>query len=221
MDSKKRERDPNDLEIPLGKRKLKYRLFEILPGVLSYGMIIMLFVFSLLSPTLGSIYLLIIITITLVKAVGVAVRTLQGYKIVQRAMKVDWHKRLEQLSNPHDNFEKLHGRESTAFEFAEHVENLRAMSVALDDFPDPKKIYNAVIMVAYNEGMETLVPTIEAVRDNTFDNKRVIFIFAYEERGGEEMRERAKKVKEMFKGVFYDFITVEHKRKGAKFMLCR
>lgn len=210
MDSKKRERDPNDLEIPLGKRKLKYRLFEILPGVLSYGMIIMLFVFSLLSPTLGSIYLLIIITITLVKAVGVAVRTLQGYKIVQRAMKVDWHKRLEQLSNPHDNFEKLHGRESTAFEFAEHVENLRAMSVALDDFPDPKKIYNAVIMVAYNEGMETLVPTIEAVRDNTFDNKRVIFIFAYEERGGEEMRERAKKVKEMFKGVFYDFITVEH-----------
>ncbi|MBR5621481.1 hypothetical protein IKW75_03325, partial [Candidatus Saccharibacteria bacterium] len=69
----------DDLEIPLGKRTRLYRFFEILPGALSYSMIAALFVFSIISPMVAAVYLLIIITITLVKAVGVAVRTVQGY----------------------------------------------------------------------------------------------------------------------------------------------
>ena len=51
-----------DLEIPLGKRTRKYRFLEILPGVLSYSMIILLFVISIINPMWGAIYLLIIIT---------------------------------------------------------------------------------------------------------------------------------------------------------------
>lgn len=200
----------DDLELPLGKRTRLYRFFEVLPGALSYSMIIALFVFSLISPTLGAIYLLIIITITLVKAVGVAVRTVQGYREIQQAMKVDWRQRYIDLETPHEKFEALRGSSSRAFNFDEHIENLRMMSVAPNDFPDPKKVYHAVIMVAYNEGMETLVPTVEAVRDTTFDNERIIFVLGYEERGGKEIEENAKKLKEMFKGVFYDFIIVKH-----------
>ena len=52
-----------DLEIPMGKRTKLYRALEILPGFLSYAMIIALFVLSWISPVLGSIYLLFIITI--------------------------------------------------------------------------------------------------------------------------------------------------------------
>ena len=200
----------DDLELPLGKRTRLYRFFEILPGALSYSMIIALFVFSLISPTLGAIYLLIIITITLVKAVGVAVRTVQGYREIQQAMKVDWRQRYIDLETPHEKFEALRGSSSRAFNFDEHIENLRMMSVAPNDFPDPKKVYHAVIMVAYNEGMETLVPTVEAVRDTTFDNERIIFVLGYEERGGKEIEENAKKLKEMFRGTFYDFIIVKH-----------
>ena len=200
----------DDLEIPLGKRTKLYRFLEILPGVCSYSMIAALFILSLISPTIAAIYLLIIIAITLVKAVGVAVRTVQGYNEIQRAMKVDWHKRLEQLKDPHKNFELLREKESLEYDFDVHVENLREMSVSPKDFPDPDKIYHAVIMVAYNEGMDTLVPTVEAVRDTSFPNERIIFVFGYEERGGPEMEENAKKLKEMFKDTFYDFIPVKH-----------
>lgn len=200
----------DDLEIPLGKRTKLYRFFEILPGALSYSMIAALFIFSIISPMVAAIYLLIIITITLVKAVGVAVRTVQGYKDIQAAMKVDWHKRLEETQNPHDNFEKLRGRNSDEFEFDDHVENLRAMTVSPDDFPDPESIYHAVIMVAYNEGMETLVPTVEAVKNTSFPNERIIFVFGYEERGGEEIEKCARELEEMYKDTFYAFIPVKH-----------
>ena len=45
-----------DIEIPLGKRTKKYRFLEMLPGLLSYGAIVLLVVLSILSPVLASIY---------------------------------------------------------------------------------------------------------------------------------------------------------------------
>ena len=64
--------------------------------------------------------------------------------------------------------------------------------------------------MAYNEGLETLVPTVEAVKNGSFDNKRIIFVFGYEERGGEAMAENAKVLKEKFKDDFFEFIAVMH-----------
>lgn len=216
-----------DLEIPLGKRTRKYRMLEILPGALSYTMILLLFVLSFISPIVGSYYLLLIIATTLVKAVGVVYRTVQGYNATKRADKVDWHKRLADLEDPHGSYEKLMLVKSREFEFDEHVENLKMISVGkdlvisekeLDDngktpkivFPKPNEIYHAVIMVAYNEGLDTLIPTVEAVKKSSFPNERTIFVFGYEERGGEAMRENAKILTEKFKDDFYQFIPVMH-----------
>lgn len=216
-----------DLEIPLGKRTRKYRMLEILPGALSYTMILLLFVLSFISPIVGSYYLLLIIATTLVKAVGVVYRTVQGYNATKRADKVDWHKRLADLEDPHGSYEKLMLVKSREFEFDEHVENLKMISVGkdlvisekeLDDngktpkivFPKPNEIYHAVIMVAYNEGLDTLIPTVEAVKKSSFPNERTIFVFGYEERGGEAMRENAKILTERFKDDFCQFIPVMH-----------
>jgi len=213
-----------DLEIPLGKRTKKYRLLEILPGALSYTMIILLFVLSIISPALGSYYLLLIIAVTLVKAVGIVYRTIQGYNAAKRAEKVNWHERLVDLETPHERYEVLLKHKCKEFAFNEHVENLKLLSVGKDlvlsesevqvdepiSFPKPKEVYHAVIMVAYNEGLETLIPTVEAVRDGSFDNERIIFVFGYEERGGEAMVENAKVLKEKFKDDFFEFITVMH-----------
>lgn len=216
-----------DLEIPLGKRTRKYRMLEILPGALSYTMILLLFVLSFISPIVGSYYLLLIIATTLVKAVGVVYRTVQGYNATKRADKVDWHKRLADLEDPHGSYEKLMLVKSREFEFDEHVENLKMISVGkdlvisekeLDDngktpkivFPKPNEIYHAVIMVAYNEGLDTLIPTVEAVKKSSFSNERTIFVFGYEERGGEAMRENAKILTEKFKDDFCQFIPVMH-----------
>lgn len=200
-----------DLDLPLGKRTKLYRFFEILPGVLSYGLVVLLFVLSWLNPAMGAVYVLFIVAVVLVKAAGTAFRTIQGYEVVRRAMRVDWHKRLLDLENPHEAFERLHGVHDESFGFDEHVQNLKILSVVEGKSePTPRDVYHAVIMVAYDEGMETLVPTVEAVRDTGFDNDRIIFVLGYEERGGEVMRQRALELKKMFEGVFKDFILVEH-----------
>lgn len=201
----------NDLELPEGKRKPLYRFFEILPGALSYSLVILLFLLSWINPILGAIYVLIVVAITFVKAIATAFRTIQGHKVVQRAERVDWRQRFEDLRDPHAAFERLHGRHEDSYGLQEHVQNLRILSVVEGkNEPKPDDIYHAVIMVAYDEGLETLVPSIEAVRDTTFSNERIIFVLGYEERGGEQMEQTAKELAKKFAGTFYDFILVKH-----------
>ncbi len=200
-----------NLDLPLGKRTKTYRFWEIVPAALSYLAVFLLFFLSWVSPMVGAIYVLIIISITLVKAVGVAFRTIQGYKVMQRAERVDWNKRLADLADSHEAFERLYDQDDNSYGFFEHVQNLRLLSaVEGKSEPKPEEVYHAVIMVAYNEGLETLVPSVEAVRDSTFPNERIIFVLGYEQRGGEEMKRNAHVLAKQFNGVFKDFILVEH-----------
>ena len=199
-----------NLEIPQGKRTPLYRFLEILPGAISYGAIILLFVLSIVNPVLGAIYLFALIASTLVKAIGVAYRTIQGYEVIKRAGRVDWRKRMEELENPHEAYERLRDKDNKSYHFEEHLENLKMMATMETEYPEPSKIYHAVIMTAYDEGEEILVPSIEAVKNNTFPSDHIIFTLAYEARGGEAMEQTAKALEKKYKNVFKHFMIVKH-----------
>ena len=197
----------------MGKRTRKYRFFEILPGAISYGGVILLFLLSYFSPVLGAIYLLFVISTTLVKAIGIAYRTYGGFNTMREAERVDWRKRCEDLENPHEAYERLHRRQSGAYNFFEHVLNLKKISSdseAREKYLKPSEMYHVVIMAAYNEGIEVMKPSIEAVKSSTFPRERIIFVLAYEERGGEEIEQTAKRLKKLFKDGFKDFLIVKH-----------
>lgn len=199
-----------NLEIPQGKRKPLYRFFEIVPGMVSYGAIILLFLLSWLDPVIGAIYLFILISSTLVKAVGVAYRTVQGYGVIKKACRVDWRSRVEDLSDPHASYERLMSKDGKEYHYDQHIENLKLMAAMPKEYPNPAKIYHVVIMTAYNEGIEVLEPSIEAVKNTTFPNDHIIFTLAYEERGGEAIEETAKTLAKKYKGTFKHFMIVKH-----------
>lgn len=207
------------LEIPLGKRTKLYRFLEILPGALSYLMVIMLFVLSFINPVIGAVYLLIIVSSTLIKAIAVAFRTVQGYAMMERARKVNWRGRLTDLMDAKNRYAVLSKRKRQGivarviddeYNFCEHLENLRLIDAGIKKCVQVDEIYHAIIMVAYNEDMDILRPTVQAVIDSDFDMKKVIFIFAYEERGGEKMKKYAKELKAEFEHNFYSFLTIMH-----------
>ena len=200
-----------NLEIPQGKRKPLYRFLEILPGALSYGAIILLFILSWLNPVLGAIYLFTLISATLVKAIGVAYRTIQGYNVIKRAERVDWRQRLTDLESPHESYERLVGSGNNSYHFAEHLNNLKLLATTMErDYPRPSQVYHVVIMTAYNEGIDILDPSIAAVAKNTFPNDRIIFALAYEERGGQAIEDTAKALASKYHDTFHHFMIVKH-----------
>ena len=68
-----------DIEIPLGKRTRQYRFFEVLPAIVSYGLILLLVILSLVNPFLAAMYLLAVILTLFIKSITIAGRTIQGY----------------------------------------------------------------------------------------------------------------------------------------------
>lgn len=199
-----------NLEIPQGKRSKLYRFLEVMPGLISYVAILLLFILSWVNPILATIYLFIVVATISVKAVGVAYRTVQGYKVMKRAEKVNWQRRLKDLENPREAFERLRNTSLESYNAEIHLQNLRMLATLNEDFPHPQEIYHIVIMTAYDEGMEIMEPSILAVKNTTFPNERIIFVLAYEERGGESIEKTVKQLEEKFAGVFYDFILVKH-----------
>lgn len=201
-----------DLEIPLGKRSRMYRFFEMVPAIISYGAFVLLIVLSLVSPLLAAIYLMVIIIALLVRAVGVIYHTLTGHQRLVKAQRVHWADRLAELEDPATYYEKRKSVHAEGYGMFQHVENLRLMTADAAAFPKPSELYNLVIVPAYNEAYEVIEPTIESLVKTTYDNKRLIVAFAYEARGGEEIVETAKRLKEKYKNTFFTFQTVEHPR---------
>lgn len=199
-----------DLEIPIGKRTPKYRFFEMLPAILSYGALILLVVLSIISPILAAIYLLIVIITMLVKSVGIAYRTIQGRTHLEAAQKVDWHARLQDLEDPIESYGLKGVNHKKEFEIHTHIDNLRLMAADVDIFPKPSQIYNAVIIATYNESYDVLAPTIQSVLDSTYDSKKIILVLAYEERGGETTKANAIRLQNEFGDYFYAFHLTEH-----------
>lgn len=199
-----------DIEIPLGKRTFKYRFFEILPAFLSFGAIILMFLLSFFSPFLASLYLLTIITTLFVKAIGIAYRMMTGHLQIEKAQKVDWNKRLNELENAEKSLYTLKNQGNNEYEFKNHLRNLNDIRENPANFPSPSKVKNAVIIAAYNEPYEVIQPTIQSVLASNYDTKNLLIFLAYEERGGKEIEKTAIRLKKEFSESFGAFEIVKH-----------
>ncbi len=202
-----------DLELPLGKRTRFYRLFELLPATISYGAFILLIILSLVSPLLAAIYLMLVIIALLVRATGIVYHTLTGHRRLVQAQRVHWAHRLDELEYPAEAFDRHSGTKPSGFGMVQHIENLRLLAAdESGSYPKPSDIYNLVIIAAYNEAYEVIEPTVRSLTRATYDQKKLIVALAYEERGGEDIENTAKRLQEEFKDAFMTFEIVKHPR---------
>lgn len=199
-----------DLELPLGKRTPLYRAFEMLPGLISYGMLALLIILSLVSPLWAAFYLLALIIIMIVKAFGMAYHSIVGHSRMMRAQRIDWNDRLSQLEDPVASYNAIYDSESSGFDYEVHKENLRLMAADPDKFPKPSQIVHLVIIAAYNEPYEVIQPTIESLLDSTCGPEKLIVAFAYEERGGQGIKDTVERLQKEYGHRFRAFVPIMH-----------
>ncbi|MEI6053941.1 MAG: glycosyltransferase family 2 protein [Candidatus Saccharibacteria bacterium] len=146
----------------------------------------------------------------MVKASGIAFRTIQGKSWMDAAQKVDWHKRLMDLQNPAEAISSLSGVKDKSFGYNAHMKNLKILASNPNNFPKPLNIYNAIIIATYNESYDVLEPTLESIIASSFDKDKIILVIAYEQRGGEAIKNTVNKLKDKYSDSFFAFHLVEH-----------
>lgn len=192
-----------DIEIPYKEeRGFTYRLFEIMPGVISWFMLFLPLILSLINVTFASIFILAYLLIFFVRSIGVNVRAFQGYTTMSQHRKLPWQQMVEeleigQLVDPHAKRPKWH---------TENIAEWRSDTALVR----PSELLHAVIIATYNESREVLEPTIQSLIASNYDMKKVIFVLAYEERGGKHIQQQAEELIRDYGATFKYAWAIKH-----------
>ncbi len=145
-----------NIEIPyVEDRGKRYRFLEMLPGLISWSILLLPFVLSQVSPILCVFFIIGYLLLWFVKAVGLNIRAVQGYRMIALHKKLPWPQMLSELSTSKAEQPDRHIP-------SWHYENI----LRLAEQPTPIKvddIIHAIIIATYNEGLEVLEPTIQSV----------------------------------------------------------
>lgn len=192
------------IEIPQPQdRDFKYRLFEILPGVLTWIILTLPITLSLIDPRLAAYFILLYLLLWFARVVALNIRSFQAWRIMNEHKKLNWH------SLNHD-LEVLAPLSHDAPTW--HSRNIKRVSAHI--LPPkrikPSQVYHAVIICFWDESIEVLEPTIKSIVDANYEPKKLILILAYEQRGGEEVEAIASALIKKYGRHFYHDEAVMH-----------
>lgn len=187
-----------DIEIPYeGERSRRYRFFEILPGALTWSIIALPFILSLISPAITVFIIIMYFLLWFVKSMGLMVRNFQGLKTLRQHERMDWPQLLEDLQH-----NKIHSEVAAPAWHADNLARVRDIK--------PHDVMHAIIIAAYNEGREVLEPTIKSVLDSHYDMSKVILVLAYEERNGAQSEEACLNLTKEYGDKFKHAMAIKH-----------
>lgn len=191
------------IEIPYQHEKdWRYRLFEILPGAVTWSILALPFVLSFFNPHLTVFFILVYMLLWFAKAAGLNVRVLQGWRRLQQHQKLPWPRLLEELEA--GKVDDPHSKRP-----AWHYDNLLRLRVKPAQVK-PSEVIHAVIIATYNESRDVLEPTIQSVLASQYDLEKVVLVLAYEERGGPEIEAQARSLIDDYKDHFMHAMAVKH-----------
>ncbi len=193
-----------DLEIPHEQdRHAHYRFFEILPGVLSWLLLLAPIILSFINITAAVIFILAYLLVYFVRSVGFSIDGLKGYRSMRQHLKEDWQALVSDVEARAIAPEDLPKRPKW------HIRNIERLKTSTNTYK-PSDLIHAVIIATVNESREVLEPTIRSIIDGKQDNKKVILVLAYEGRAGEEAEKRVLSLINEYKKYFLDAIAIKH-----------
>ena len=187
-------------EIPFNKdKRIMYRFFEILPGALTWIVLLVPFAIAYYSINTAAILMIAYLLLWFVKAVTLNLRAIQGWRLFEEHVDVDWETMIEDVKNhnPAKKWPKW------------HLNNLKRIEAEPNGIR-PDDIVHAVIVATWNEAREILQPTLENIKNSTLDSHKIIVLLAYENRGGEAVDKQAKELMREYEDVFLVSKAIKH-----------
>ena len=141
------------------KDRLLYRFFEILPGFLSLGTLVLIVFLSFFVPVFVAIFIIIFDVYWLVKTVYLSFHLRVSFSSLRKNMKVNWLEKLRQL--PVSGYQ-------------------------LSTIKSWEDMYHLVILPTYNEGAEVINGALDGLANSNYPKNRIIVVVAQEENVGSD-----------------------------------
>jgi hypothetical protein len=173
-----------------GKDRFLYRLLEILPGTLAWGLLLLLIIFSYFQPVWVAFFVIIFDIYWLLLVLYLSIHLFASYFKMKEARKTDWRKKCEEL---------VVGDNSCL-----PVNCLTRQGWTWQD------VVHLIFIPTLGEPLEVLRPHLQSIINDGFPTEKMIYVLAIEEREGAYAVEKANILKAEFGHYFRNFIVTIH-----------
>ena len=143
------------------------RIFEILPGFLSWTTLIAVVLLSWQKPFWIAVFIILFDIYWLLKTIFLSMHLRATFSEMRKNLKIDW---LGELANLHETGHESH-------------ESEKSISEINDQISDYSRIYHLVILPMYNEPYEVIRESMQSLANAAYPKDKFIVVLASEERG--------------------------------------
>lgn len=198
-----------------GKEKFLERLLEIIPGGLSWSIIIGMTVLSFVKPLLATALIIAFLLYWLLRLVYMNILLLLSYARFNIEKNTNWMKRIEGIDRLDSYYENIRHRPANKSWYDRtsnsiHIKQLENLMRSNSAPPQSKDIYHVVIIPVIKESREIVEPGIAAIENGSFPVKKILLLIALEELASQTVKQQMYELQEKHKERFWDFLVVLH-----------
>ena len=197
------------------KRTSAYRFWEMLPGSISWTILLLPVVFSFIWPAGVAYFIILFDTYWLVKALVMGGHLIAGYIHLKRSVRIDWLERCKKTDDLEGWANTLSRQLALAkgFEAGRLREEL-AQVEQIREVPRAQKswetVIHAVIYTIYKESYEVVAASVRACLTSNYPKDKIVLILAIEERAGEPAQQVVRRAQQEFASEFRDILITVH-----------
>lgn len=197
-----------------------YRILEIIPGLITWMFLLSPIILSFAMPIAVAYFIIAFDIFWLLKSLRMSFSLVRGYQRTHETEAIDWNDRLYELTTIEKSLQHVQDRlvqaetrgasKTYRKRLKADVERLQLLYKNQQVILNPKDIYHCIIMPLYNEPIEVIRPSINAILDSEYPNSKIIFVLTYEERGGDNTKKTAQQLQKEFKDKFGEYQSYCH-----------
>src|SRR3989344_7957884 len=165
------------------KERFLYRFFEILPGVLAWGTLVLIISLSFWAPVFVAIFIIIFDVYWFIKTVYLSLHLRQAFKKLKHNLTINWLENLEKLSPE---------------------------QFTLKGVKSWHDLYHLIVLPRYKEDREVVVATLESLLRSAYPKNKMVVVLAQEERAGQEFNKIKEELEKEYGQKFFKFLVTEH-----------
>ena len=196
------------------KERVLERLLEIVPGGLSWLILIGLIVLSFTKPLLAAVIIIAFIFYWLLRMIYMNILLILSYARFNIEKNTNWMERVEKIdgldfSIKRPVFKKNSGWRRRISELI-YRRQLKKLVKSSNRPPKSQDIFHVVIIPVVKEPQEIVEPGILAIKNGYYPPKKILLVIALEKRASETVQQDMYKLAEKYKADFLDFLLVPH-----------
>ena len=162
------------------------RFFEILPGALAWGTILLLLIGSRVIPQAVGVFVVLFDVYWLLKSVYLSIHMRTTFTRMKENLKVDWLAKLEELRSYNDY---------------DHDNDKKQSSSSLPS--SWRDIRHLIIFPMYREPYSLVRESFTSLAKTTYPKENMLVVLATEERAGPDAQEISPRILEKFNTLFF------------------